>query len=660
MAGSRTVEQRLARTVGVALAAMVVILGAPGTASPVVRPAGGGAGGLATGDPVVIQATRADVSAPLRDLVSGTAAHGGPRARPEEAERQALASGPGEADPVVQRAFGTGTIPAPSVSFEGVPIDPDDPFLFISGLPPDTNGEIGPNHYVQMVNTRFAVFDRSGRTLLGPAPINSLFKGFGGKCEAMNDGDPVVLYDQFADRWILSQMAWSVTSFSYGPPFFECIAVSRTADPTGAYNRYAFEIPGAKINDYPKLAVWPDGYYLTFNQFPAPDYSWGGQGVAALERDRMVAGDPGARMVYFDLYGVNPNFGSMLPADVDGRRLPPPGSPNYLIEVDFPWFGFPTNQLTTYRFHVDWARPSASTLSAGPVVPTAPFDPLLCNLARCIPQKTSLSLLDPLSDRLMFRLAYRNFGDHEALVLNHTVDVGGDHAGIRWYEIRDPGGSMRIEQQGTYAPDSEHRWMGSIAMDGNGDIALGYSVSGVALNPAIRYTGRLAGDPPGLMTLGEASVIEGQGANTEARGRWGDYTDMTVDPRDDCTFWYTNEYFPTNSDGRFQTRIASFTFPSCDATPPTGKARAAKGVAGKPVKLRYTTSDNRGETGEEITIYRPNGRRLRAYASVLGPAGAGSLTAKAPRPAGTYRWCLVAFDGKGNRSRPSCAKLTVG
>jgi hypothetical protein len=350
---------------------------------------------------------------------------------------------------------------------------------------------------------------------------------------------------------------------------------------------------------------------------------------------------------------------SLLPSDLDGTRLPPAGAPNTFAQLGVNIFAGWKPELHLYRFAVRWGAQPSATWSGPVVLPTAAYDPYLCDFAPCIPQKGTFALLDALSDRLMNRLAYRNLGDHESLVVNHSVDVGGDQAGVRWYEIRDLRTPF-INQQGTFAPDGDHRWMGSIAMDGNGNIALGYSASGKNLNPAIRYTGRLAGDPPGLMTLGEGSIIEGQGANNERRGRWGDYTDMTVDPRDDCTFWYTNEYFSTNSDGRFQTRVASFTFPSCDATAPGAKARGAKGVARQNVRLRFTTSDNKGETGEVVTIYRASGKRVKTYATRLGPAGPGSISVKAPRPAGAYRWCVVAFDAKGNESAESCAGLTVG
>jgi hypothetical protein len=352
----------------------------------------------------------------------------------------------------------------------------------------------------------------------------------------------------------------------------------------------------------------------------------------------------------------------MLPSDLDGFRPPPAGAANTFIEVDFPEFGFPTDQLTIFQFHVDWTNTAASTFTGPVAVATAPFDPLLCNFSRdCIPQKGSFQRLDAISDRLMHRLAYRNFGTHESLVVNHSVDVGGDHAGIRWYEIRNPRGGPFIHQQGTFAPDADHRWMGSIAMDGNGDAALGYSVSGPNLFPSIRYTGRMAEDPPGLMTLGEATLVAGGGAQTHPAARWGDYSAMSVDPRDDCTFWYTQEYYPETSERAWHTRIGAFTYPECDATDPDARARPSSGRTGKIVQLRYSVTDNKGQTSETVTVFRPNGKRLRTIMTELGPATGGieSVPFRAPRQAGNYRFCVVAGDTKGNESAQSCARLRL-
>jgi uncharacterized repeat protein (TIGR01451 family) len=492
-------------------------------------------------------------------------------------------------------------MPSPLVNFEGIGN--------VNGvLPPDTNGDVGPNHYVQIVNLSFAIFNKSGAVLFGPANINTLWSGFGGPCETENDGDPIVLYDHLADRWLLSQ-------FAVPGPFHQCIAISQTGNPTGAWHRYDFLYSTTKFNDYPKFGVWPDGYYMTANQFDAA--GWAGAGVVAFERTKMLAG-LSAQMVKFDLFGVNQNFGGMLPADLDGPP-PPAGSPDYFVEVDDTILGFPTDSLRIWEFHVDWAIPSNSTfgLSGQPnaVLNTAPFNANMCNFSRnCIPQPGTAQRLDAISDRLMYRLQYRNFGAHESLVVNHTVDVGSDHAGIRWYEVRDPGGAPFIRQQGTFAPDASHRWMGSVAMDGNGNMAMGFSVSNsTTVFPSIRYVGRLAGDPLGTMPQGEATLIAGGGSQTHSAARWGDYSMMAVDPTDDCTFWYTQEYYSTTSLANWRTRIGAFKFPSCGGAASGADLSVTKTDSPDPVlvggTLTYTvTVSNNGPdpaTGVVLTDTLP-------------------------------------------------------
>lgn len=515
---------------------------------------------------VVGASVKHDTSRPLRSITPIPPSRGAtireiplrPRPRPPQPEPTgptALLAESLAPDPVVQDSPGVLAMPSPLVSFEGIGN--------VNGvLPPDTNGDVGPNHYVQMVNVSFAIFGKSGTVLFGPADINTLWSGFGTPCETENDGDPIVLYDHLADRWLISQFA--LPNFPSGP-FYQCIAISLTGDPTGAWHRYQFLYSDTKMNDYPKFGVWPDAYYMTANQFDVGGFA--GAGVVAFERDKMLDGLP-AQMVKFDLFGVNPNFGGMLPADLDGPP-PPAGSPNYFVEVDDTIFGFPTDSFRLWEFHVDWVSPAASTfgVSGNPnaVLNTASFDSNLCGFSRnCIPQPSTARRLDAISDRLMYRLQYRNLGTHESLVVNHTVDVdGADHAGIRWYEVRDPGGAPFIHQQGTYAPDALHRWMGSLAMDGDGNMALGFSASSTSVFPSIRYVGRLAGDSLGTLPQGETVLMAGSGSQTHDKSRWGDYSMMAVDPVDDCTFWYTQEYYSITSSSGWRTRIGAFKFPSC-------------------------------------------------------------------------------------------------
>jgi len=414
------------------------------------------------------------------------------------------------------------------------------------------------------VNLSLAVFDKSGNLLMGPLDGNMIWQSLGGVCATANSGDPIALYDQPANRWLLSQFA---LPNGLRGPFYQCVAVSQTGDPTGAYHLYAYKVSDTKLNDYPKFGVWPDGYYMAINMFQCFIFcSWAGQGAIVFERDKMLAGQP-ARGLAFDLYAYDPNLGAMLPSDLDGSTPPPLGTPNYFVLMDDDAWNYSPDQLQIWEFAVTWGASPTATFTPGAALPTAAFDSYMCGGERsCIPQPGTGVGLDAIADRLMYRLQYRNFGTYQTLMTNHTVDVGGDHAGIRWYEIRDPGGAPFIHQQGTYAPDADHRWMGSIAMDALGNIALGFSVGGSGTYPSIRYTGRAAGTnaPLGVMSEAETELIAGGGSQTHTASRWGDYSTMSVDPTDGCTFWYTQEYYATTSSADWRTRIGSFRFPSCD------------------------------------------------------------------------------------------------
>ncbi len=516
--------------------------------------------------PIVRHAIKSDVSPPLRSITPLASRAGELREIPLHHLPKAHSSTATGAqslavDPALQQALPSGNMPGPIQNFDGVK-NADNPFP--GALPPDTEGDVGPNHYVQWVNISFAIYDKTGMLLYGPAAGHTLWTGFGGPCETSDDGDPIVQYDHLADRWLMSQFA--LPNFPSGP-FYQCIAVSQTPDPTGAFYRYAFLISATKLNDYPKFGVWPDAYYMSINEFICSFFecSFVGEGAVAFERDKMLAGDPDARIVLFELA---PPFGGVLPSDLDG--LPPPdGSPNFFVEVDAPP-DFPTHRLNLFQFHVDWTDPSNSALTGPTILETDPFNPDVCSdiFSRCVPQPGTSAKLDALSDRLMYRLQYRNFGNHESLVSNHTVNVGGDQAGIRWYELRKSGADdWAIYQQGTYAPDTDHRWMGSLAMDKAGNMALGFSISSSTTFPSIRYVGRLADDPLGTMPRAEATLIDGGGSQLHPSGRWGDYSFMAIDPTDDCTLWYTQEYYAMTSNAGWQTRIGAFQFPGCGAAP---------------------------------------------------------------------------------------------
>jgi len=520
-----------------------------------------------TTGPQVSEASAMDVSKPLRDIPVIAPTQG-----KQDADMNELRPLPGRpngtgpdnpnvgfSDPVWNEAADLRPSPSavstPLVSFDGV--------NNVNGvLPPDTNGDIGPNHYMQWVNLSFAIYNRSGTLLYGPAAGNTLWSGFSGACSTSNDGDPIVLYDHLADRWMVSQFA--LPNYPNGP-FYQCIAVSQTGDPTGAWYRYQFTASSTKMNDYPHFGVWSDGYYMSVNQFASGTGTWAGAGVFAFERDKMLLGQT-ARMVYFDLYGVDPNLGGMLPSDLDGPA-PAAGTPNYFAEPDDSVNGFPQDQIQVFAFHVDWTNTANATFTVANALATAAFDSNMCNGSRnCIAQQGTTRKLDAISDRAMYRLQYRNFGTYQTLVLNHTVDVNNaDRAGIRWYELRNSGTGWSIYQQGSFSPDATNRWMGSVAMNGRGEIALGYSASSSTLYPSIRYTGRLATDALGTMPQGEGTLMAGTGNQTSTSSRWGDYSMLAVDPTDDCTFWFTSEYIQTSGASPWRTRIGSFRVSSCGA-----------------------------------------------------------------------------------------------
>ena len=486
-------------------------------------------------------------------------------------------------------------IPAPLLTFEGLSNQDNFDVFGFRVNPPDPNGEVGPNHYVEMINLVFAVYDKNGKKLLGPIDTGSLWAGFAIPDCTDPSGDPVVVYDQFEDRWLLTQF----TTRGFNPagnfnnkPFYNCVAISQTGDPTGAYFRYAFitsgavDLHGSKSEpffpDYPKYGVWSNSYLLTSRDFGRKNAY--GISVYALEKERMVAGDPNARMVHFFLDSAVVPLSligdGLLPADIDGTAQPTEDAPAPIVgtQDNNASYGATFDALNIWELSVQWnANPEASIVLKTQL-PVASFDsifPCAPTDRDCLPQPgitNPAQFLDILSyrQRPTFRLAYRNFGTFEALVTNQSVEALPGVAGARWYEIRRTGGSYSVFQQGTFAPgDGVHRWMGSVAMDKSGDIALGYSVvNGTTVFPGIRYTGRLAGDALGQMTLGEGTIINGSGVQTTTNSRWGDYTDITVDPTDDCTFWYVNQYYTLagqmSSPAGWQTRIGSFKLPGCE------------------------------------------------------------------------------------------------
>lgn len=417
--------------------------------------------------------------------------------------------------------------------------------------PPDTNGAAGLKQYVQWANADFGVFDKvTGIIAAGfPKPGNALFSGFGGLCETTNNGDGVVKYDQLADRWVITQFAFSDPT---NGPFFQCIAVSTSPDATGTYSRYAFQFDS--FNDYGKFGLWPDAYYMTFNMFGPVST---GPRACALDRNAMLAGKAAA--IQCIQLSFN-NTGSILPADLDGPLLPATGNPEYLMSLQ------PPNALQLYQFHVDFVNANNTKLTGPTVIPVTAFTEA-CSATSgdsCVSQPNTTTQLDTLSDRLMHRLAYRQFADHGAVVITHTIKGASSASSIRWYEIRFVNGSTKpaVFQHGTHSILNTSAFMGSIALDKLGNIAYGYSESSGAVFPTISISARVPGDPPGTVSVNR-NVILGTGSQVNGLTRWGDYTAMTIDPADDCTFWYTNEYIKTTGSFNWSTYIANFKMPGC-------------------------------------------------------------------------------------------------
>jgi hypothetical protein len=495
---------------------------------------------FAASNPRVIRDTKHDTSPPLRDIASLVKPKGGADREAAFPRTTGSARVNLQRDPVAKQLAAPLTGVNTLINFEGQSADDNRKVFGFAFVPPDTNGAVGPTQYVQMVNVTMAVYDKkTGNRVLGPAAISSIWAGFGGTCENEDGGDPVVVYDQIANRWLVSQFQFDNS---------QCVAISATSDATGAYHRYQFSF-GADFPDYPKFGVWPDAYYYSANLF-SPGFS--GAAACAFERAAMLSGGV-AKMVCF----TNPASASLLPSDLDGKALPPSGAPNYFLDIA------DSSSLNLYQFKVNFANPAQSTFTKTATIPVAPFSDVCMFSFRltCIQQPEPGEKVDAIADRLMFRLAYRKFDDHEALVVNHSIE-GGAMTGVRWYEIRSPGSQPVVHQQGTVTDPNIAFWMGSAAMDKAGNIALGFSASEKRVNPSVYAVGRQASDALGTM-FGPMILAEGTGVQKSSFHRWGDYSAMDVDPNDDCTFWYTQEYYTATGSFDWTTRIAAFKFDSC-------------------------------------------------------------------------------------------------
>ena len=461
--------------------------------------------------------------------------------------------------------------PAPIVSRSGLSDDDNATYVSTRIVPPDVNGDIGLDNegnriYVQYINLIWAVYNVNGDLIDGPFAGNSFWSGFGGPCEANNDGDPVVLYDDQAGQWFFSQF-----SINEG---VQCVAISTTSDPLGPYHRYAFTVTPGGGNDYPKLGVWDDGagqsaYTFTLRDFD-PTFN---TSAGVMERDQMLQGLPAQFVKFSNPCGADCIEGQ-LPPHLAGPTPPASTCPTYWAAVDAAYDDspFPNDGYRNHTLCVDWSNTGSSTYIEGPIVPAGSnFDRFLGNgFSDCISPAGGGEILDCLAAFTMNRVQYRWFGSNASVVFNTTVDADdSNRAGIRWVETRSADGDSGwvLGQDGTYAPtDGLERWMGSIAQDQNGNMALGYSVTGASLIPAVRYTSRMAGDAAGTMPGGEVSCHEGTGVQTGSSNRWGDYSSMSIDPTDDCTFWYTQEYYETTGSFDFNTRICSFKLADCGAS----------------------------------------------------------------------------------------------
>lgn len=407
--------------------------------------------------------------------------------------------------------------------------------------PPDPSGAVGPNHYVSGVNLVIEVFDKEGNTLAGPTSLGN-FIGDG-----QNSGDPIIMYDQLADRWFVSQFNTSNNGLA--------IAISETPDPTGAY--FLYEFPLDSFPDYPHYAVWHDAYYMTANK--------GGQNIFALERDVMIAGGTNPQILGFTLPGVieNPNtVFSPEPAYLLGTEFDP-NTPGYITYLQDDGWGASFDHLKVWELDIDFETPGNSSVSSPLEVPVTPFDSFLAPFGSGeLQQPGTGQRIDMITGVISYAAHYRPFEDHNSWLVTFNVDVQEDNntAGVRWIELRnndtDP---WTVFQEGTYAPaDGNSRFMGSGAIDAQGNIGLAFNIGGPDLPVGVAYTGRFANDPLGEMTVPEETIVDGIGVQSTTN-RFGDYSQLSMDP-DNFTFWHTAEYFASNN--FWTTRIAAFNLSS--------------------------------------------------------------------------------------------------
>jgi len=580
--------------------------------------------------PEVSQCIHYDTSPPLRDIPEAPITHSNWQDGivPLQIEPPRF-DDPYQTDPALQENMGTRGLGFVFQTWDGVAA---------SGYaPPDNNGDVGPNHYFETVNVRFQIWNKTGTSLLGPLNLGTIWSGFPGPwSSSLNDGDPIVLYDEAADRFFVAQ--FSLPNYPNGPSYI-IMAVSQTGDPTGSWHRYGFSYSYG-IPDYPKFGIWPDGYYMSANAFSSGSLNYVGTINTAFDRSQMLTGAAATAITFIGSGGTTYSF---LPSDWNGATTPPAGDPNYFLQLHDNAFYGGSDGLNIYSFHVDYITPANSTFTGPGFIASSPY-----TTVNGIPQQGTGTVLDNLSDRAMNRLDYRNFGTHQSMVVCHTIDAGGSRAGMRWYEVRKPAATWTLYQEGTYAPaDGLERWMGSIAINAAGHMALGYSVSSSGMFPAIRYTGRYATDPIGQMTIPEETIFAGTGSQS-GLSRWGDYTSMNVDPNG-INFWYVNQYQPTTSSFNWRTRIANI-----DYTIPVELVSFNASVIRDAVELSWMTATETNNQGFEIERASSSTTPVQGWEQVGYAAGFGTTTepkaysfidSKLETGSYTYRLKQIDFDG---------------
>ncbi|MCP4152702.1 MAG: hypothetical protein GY757_33515 [bacterium] len=538
-------------------------------------------------------------------------------------------------DPVVQSDFGLTreqlATEDPIANFAGMNLNSNG-----AGWPPDTTGDVGSTYFVQAVNSSMAIYRKSDGQLMSSATFDDFFGGTGisgTPCDDENNGDPLVLYDQYNQRWFVLDFAWE-SSQNDGSYF--SIAASKTSDPTGDWWQYAFRADDTLMDDYPKAGVWHDGIYITANMFQFSG-SYQGAKVWALKTPELYQGTITSQYVY----DTSDEAWSIMPSNARGTTPPASTEPNYMFSMDCDEFGgSSTDGLYVWKYDVDWTNSSNTTWTGPTKLSSAAFTVT----GTGVPQQGSSVSVDSLAGRLMYTAMYRKYSTYNSVYLSHVADYSSRRA-MRWYEVRiSSGGTPSIYQQSTFSPDSNHRWMGSIAADKWGSVALAYSISSSSMYPAIAYTGRVVGDTLSTLPQGEKTLIAGTGAQT-SYSRWGDYSTLSVDPSDDETFWYTQEYY-TSTGTNWQTRIGSFKISNIvDTTPPVISSVASSDITNTTATITWTTD----EDATSVVNYGTSSS-YGSTETVSGYDTTHSVTLTGLTADTTYHFEVVSADSSANES----------